>query len=132
MNLHLEPEEKAKTDIRELKIVEIAQTENQQKFLKNTPILKLHKKTNEIILDNLTKIVGIDPIALDYRLGNRSAVEWILEQYKPKREIENLEFCDYNWTKLKPQVIDLLQKVVLVSIETQKIILEIAKLEKED
>lgn len=131
MNLHLEPEEKAKTDVGELKIVEIPQTENQQKFLKNTPILKLHKKTNEIALDNLTKIVGIDPIALDYRLGNRSAVEWILEQYKPKREIENLEFCDYNWTKLRPQVIDLLQKVVLVSIETQKIILEIAKLEKQ-
>ena len=121
MNLHLGKFEPQNL----LEIVEIPQTENQQKFVSNTPILKLDKKTNEIILDNLTKIVGISNKALEYKLGNRSAIEWILDQYKPKKETENDEFDNYNWTKLKPQVIDLLQKVHRISLKTQEIVLEL-------
>jgi predicted helicase len=120
MNLHLGKFEPQNL----LQIVEIPQTENQQKFVPNTVILKMNKN-KEIVLDNLTKIVGISNKALEYKLGNRSAIEWILDQYKPKKETENDEFDNYNWTKLKPQVIDLLQKVHRISLKTQEIVLEL-------
>ena len=47
--------------------------------------LKADKTTGQIILDDNTELTGISTIAWDYKLGNRSALEWILDQYKEKR-----------------------------------------------
>jgi predicted helicase len=38
----------------------------------------------EIILDPETSLKGLPAIAWDYKLGNRSALEWILDQYQEK------------------------------------------------
>ncbi|QFS49206.1 type ISP restriction/modification enzyme [Nostoc sphaeroides] len=37
-----------------------------------------------IILDDVTTLEGVPKIAWEYRLGNRCALEWILDQYKEK------------------------------------------------
>jgi predicted helicase len=47
--------------------------------------LKADKIANKIILDDITTLENIPQIAWEYKLGNRSALEWILEQYKEKK-----------------------------------------------
>ncbi|TAD75510.1 MAG: DNA methyltransferase [Oscillatoriales cyanobacterium] len=94
---------------------------------KETPKAKLKadKTKGAIILDDNTQLTGIPAIAWDYKLGNRSALEWILDQYKEKKPkdptIAQL-FNTYKFADYKEQVIDLLQRVCTVSICTMAII----------
>jgi len=48
-------------------------------------MLKADKEAGRIVLDTQTSLTGIPPEAWDYKLGNRSALEWILDQYKEKK-----------------------------------------------
>jgi predicted helicase len=60
-----------------------------------------------------------------YKLGNRSALEWVLDQYKEKKYTDKTiaeNFNTYRFADYKPQVIDLLKRVCTVSIETMRII----------
>ena len=93
--------------------------------------LKADKQTGEIEIDEITKLKGIPKEAWEYKLGNRSALEWILDQYKeknPKDKTIAEKFNTYRFADYKEQVIELLQKVTTVSVETIKII---KKMEKE-
>ena len=87
--------------------------------------LKADKTKGVISLDENTQLVGVEAIAWDYKLGNRSALEWILDQYKEKKPedptIAQL-FYTYKFADYKEQVIDLLQRVCTVSIRTMEII----------
>lgn len=68
---------------------------------------------------------GVPSVAWDYKLGNRSALEWVLDQYKekkPKDPTIREKFNTYRFIDYKEQVIDLLQRVCTVSVETMKII----------
>ncbi len=91
------------------------------------PKLKVNKDTGEIYLDNITTLSGIPSEVWDYKLGNRSALEWILDQYKEKKPkdptIAKL-FNTYKFIDYKDKVIDLLMRVTTVSVETMKIIKE--------
>lgn len=101
--------------------VDLAETEN----TKPKPKLKADQIKNEIILDTVTTLTNIPKMAWDYRLGNRSALEWILDQYKekkPKDETIAKQFNNYRFADYKEQVIDLLMRVCTVSVETIKII----------
>jgi predicted helicase len=60
-----------------------------------------------------------------YRLGNRSALEWVLDQYKektPKDLIIREKFNSYRFADYKERVIDLLMRVTRVSVETMEIV----------
>ena len=73
----------------------------------------------------MTRLEGVPAIAWDYKLGNRSALEWILDQYKekkPKDPTIAAKFNTYRFADYKEQVIDLLDRVCTVSVETMKII----------
>jgi predicted helicase len=90
------------------------------------PILKI--KDGNIEIDELTTLCGVPAQALAYKLGNRSAIEWILDQYKPYKSDDKTiqeQFNNYNFADYKEQVIDLLQKVCWVSVETMKIVGEL-------
>ncbi|MFN7285659.1 MAG: type ISP restriction/modification enzyme, partial [Dolichospermum sp.] len=69
-------------------------------------------------------------IAWEYMLGNRSALEWILDQYKEKKPKDPTiaeKFNTYRFADYKEQVIDLLMRVCTVSVETMKIIREMSE-----
>jgi predicted helicase len=88
------------------------------------PKLKADKETGTIILDEATTLTGIPKEAWDYKLGNRSALEWILDQYKEKKPTDPTiaeKFNTYRFADYKTQVIDLLKRVCTVSMETMKI-----------
>jgi predicted helicase len=64
-------------------------------------------------------------VAWDYRLGNRSALEWILDQYKekkPKDPTIREKFNTYRFADHKEKVIDLLMRVATVSVRTVGIV----------
>lgn len=63
--------------------------------------------------------------AWEYRLGNRSALEWILDQYKEKTSKDptiRAKFSTYRFADRKEKVIDLLKRVTRVSVETMKVV----------
>lgn len=88
-------------------------------------MLKADRENGQIIIDGATRLLGIPPEAWDYKLGNRSALEWILDQYKekkPKDPTIREKFNTYRFADYKEQVIDLLARVTRVSVETVAII----------
>ena len=48
------------------------------------PKLKSDPATGTIQIDEDTQLTGIPAAAWDYRLGNRSAIDWVLDQHKEK------------------------------------------------
>jgi predicted helicase len=89
--------------------------------------LKADKEIGRIELDEITTLAGIPTIAWEYKLGNRSAMEWILGQYKEKKPTDQTiaeKFNTYRFADYKEKVIDLLQRVCTVSVRTMEIIKE--------
>ncbi|HEY8690275.1 MAG TPA: type ISP restriction/modification enzyme, partial [Chitinophagaceae bacterium] len=89
--------------------------------------LKALKETGIIQLDENTELHGIPSAAWEYKLGNRSALEWILDQYKEKKPTDPTiaeKFNTYKFADYKDKVIDLLKRVCTVSVETMKIVKE--------
>lgn len=87
--------------------------------------LKADKANGSIELDEKTTLTGIPPEAWYYKLGNRSALEWVLDQYKEKKPLDPTiaeKFNTYRFADYKEQVIDLLKRVCTVSVETMEIV----------
>jgi predicted helicase len=88
-------------------------------------MLRANKDSGSIQLDSETQLTGVPPEAWTYTLGNRSALEWILDQYKektPKDPTIREKFNTYRFADHKEKVIDLLKRVTRVSVETMKIV----------
>jgi predicted helicase len=77
--------------------------------------------TGSIQIDEDTQLTGIPPEAWAYRLGNRSAIDWVLDQHKektPRDPTIRAKFNTYRFADYKEICIALLAKVVTVSLET--------------
>jgi predicted helicase len=96
-----------------------------EKNRQNVTRLKADKKLGRIVLDDKTVLQDIPKEAWEYKLGNRSALEWILDQYKektPKDPTIKKDFNSYQFEDYKDHVIDLIQRLVTVSVESLRII----------
>ena len=92
-------------------------------------ILRSDKERGIITLDERTSLTGIPPEAWEYRLGSRSALEWVLDQYKerqPKDPTIRERFNTYRFADHKDRVIDLLGRVCAVSVFTTTIVDELS------
>jgi predicted helicase len=81
-------------------------------------------------VDTVTTLRGVPAEAWEYRLGTYSALEWVLERYKektPKDPTIREKFNTYKFADYKEKVIDLLQRVCSVSVETMRIIEQMPK-----
>ncbi len=95
-------------------------------------ILGADKSRGTITLDERTTLAGVPAQAWEYRLGNRSALEWVLDQYKekkPKDPTIRERFSSYRFSDHKERVIDLLRQVCAVSVATMEIVDSMAQLE---
>ena len=89
------------------------------------PKLKANTETGEIYIDENSTVSGIPPLAWEYKLGNRSAIEWILDQYKEKIPTDTTikeKFNAYCFADYKETVIDLIQRITTVSVRTMEIV----------
>lgn len=76
-------------------------------------------------MDSETRLTVLPPAAWDYRLGNRSGLDWVLDQHKeetPKDPTIRACFNTYRFADHKERVIDLLARVARVSVETMAIV----------
>ncbi|MBB1127345.1 type ISP restriction/modification enzyme, partial [Thiospirillum jenense] len=83
--------------------------------------LKANKTDGTIEIDSATTLMEIPAVAWEYQLGSRSALEWVLDQYKertPKDSTIREQFNTYQFADYKEQVIELLARVCRVSVET--------------
>ncbi len=89
------------------------------------PALKADKATGIITLDSETTLSGVPPAAWAYQLGNRCAIDWVLDQYKekkPKDPTIRAKFDTYRFADHKERVIDLVCRVTTVSAQTVAIV----------
>ena len=92
-------------------------------------ILRADKERGIIRLDGETTLSGVPPEAWEYRLGSRSALEWVLDQYKerkPRDPTIRERFNTYRFADYKERVIDLLGRVCAVSAFTSTIVDELS------
>ena len=88
-------------------------------------ILRADKSRGTITLDERTALSGVPEKAWEYRLGSRSALEWVLDQYKerkPRDPTIREKFNTYRFSDHKERVIDLLRRVCAVSVATMEIV----------
>ena len=118
MDLHIGYESVAPA---KLKRIDVPDKKGRKAGLPPKCILKADKGGGRIVVDSETTLTGIPPEAWDYKLGNRSALEWILDQYKekkPKDPTIREKFNTYRFADYKEKVLDLLMRVTTVSVQT--------------
>ncbi|MCY7346491.1 MAG: N-6 DNA methylase, partial [Pyrinomonadaceae bacterium] len=121
-DLDLTPKKKIKqNDL----FTDTAKTGDEPFIAKPKTKLRADKINGAIEIDSHTTLTGIPPLAWEYKLGNRSALEWILDQYKEKKPQDATiaeRFNTYKFEDYKESVIDLLKRVTNVSVKTMEIV----------
>ncbi|MFI0984987.1 DEAD/DEAH box helicase [Streptomyces exfoliatus] len=90
--------------------------------------MKILKKQNEvdrstIVYNSRVTLSNIPEEAYLYQLGSRSAIEWIIDRYQVKVDKASGIVNDPNdWSDDPRYIIDLLLRIVTVSLETMKIV----------
>ena len=85
--------------------------------------MKLSKEDKiSLIYNNFLTLSGIPPKVFDYRLGTRSALEWVIDQYRVKTDKRSGIVNDPNRADDPQYIVQLIGKVITVSLETVDII----------
>jgi predicted helicase len=107
-----------------LERVDVEDTKARAAGLQPKAMLKSDAEAGSITLDSETTLHCIPKEAWTYKLGNRCAIDWVLDQYKekkPKDPTIREKFDTYRFADYKEKVIDLLARVTTVSVETARI-----------
>ncbi|MGW3819551.1 DEAD/DEAH box helicase [Streptomyces sp. NPDC005046] len=87
------------------------------------PKVKSQADRSTIVYNTRIKLTNIPEEAYRYQLGARSAIEWIIDRYQVKVDKESEIVNDPNeWSDDPRYIIDLLKRIVTVSLETMKIV----------
>ena len=78
-------------------------------------------KTSLKVNESLT-LAGIPPEVFEYRLGNRSALDWVIDQYRVTEDSRSGIVSDPNREDDPEYIVKLVGRVVAVSLETVKIV----------
>ena len=84
--------------------------------------MKLSKDKTQIVYNDFLTFDGIPSKAFDYRLGNRSALEWVIDQYRVKTDKRSGIVNDPNREDDPQYIVKLIGKVITVSLETVEIV----------
>ena len=84
--------------------------------------MKLSRDKTGIKYNDFLTLDGIPAKVFDYRLGNRSALEWVIDQYRVKMDKRSGIVNDPNRADDPEYIVRLVGKVVAVSLETVEIV----------
>ena len=84
--------------------------------------MKLSKDKTQLVYNDFLTLEGIPAKAFDYRLGNRSALEWVIDQYRVKTDKRSGIVNDPNRADDPRYIVKLIGKVIAVSLETVEIV----------
>jgi predicted helicase len=84
--------------------------------------MRLSKDRTSLQVNPSLRLAEIPPGAFDYRLGNRSALEWIVDQYQVRRDAGGNAVSDPNREDDEEYIVRLVGRIITVSLETQRIV----------
>ena len=84
--------------------------------------MKLSKDKTALVVNDSLTLAGIPPDVFAYRLGNRSALEWVIDQYRVKTDERSGIRSDPNRPDDEEYIVRLIGQVVRVSLETVNIV----------
>jgi predicted helicase len=115
-----------------LKYIETSAPKNKPTAQKSVPWLpftyrvidkmRLAKDRKSLRVNDSLTLSGIPPEAYDYRLGNRSALEWVIDQYQVTEDKRSGIRSDPNRASDPEYIVRLVGKVIRVSVETVRIV----------
>lgn len=111
----------------------LEQIENREaEFSLRVEKMRLSKDKTELRYNDFLTLQNIPPEVYEYRLGNRSALEWIVEQYQVSTDARSGITNDPNREDDPNYILRLIGQNVAVSLETVKTVKEIEKLKLTD
>ena len=84
--------------------------------------MKLSKDITCIRYNDFLTLAGVPPETFDYRLGNRSALDWVINQYQVKTDKRSGITNDPNRPDDPQYIVKLIGKVITISLETVKLV----------
>ena len=84
--------------------------------------MRLSKDKTQLRYNDFLTLDGIPAEAYDYRLGNRSALEWVIDQYRVKVDKRSGIVNDPNRETEPQSIVDLVGRVISVSLRTVEIV----------
>jgi hypothetical protein len=92
--------------------------------------MKLSKDKSALVYNDWLTLEGIPAAVHEYRLGNRSALDWVVDQYRVERAKDNPDemVSDPNRADDEEYIVRLVGQVVTVSVETMRIVAELPSL----
>ncbi len=84
--------------------------------------MKLSKDKTQLKYNDFLTLDGIPAEVFDYRLGNRSALEWVVDQYRVKVDKRSGIKNDPNREGEPQYIVDLVARVINVSLKTVEIV----------
>ena len=84
--------------------------------------MRLSKDKTTLVYNKALTLENIPPEVDQYRLGHRSALEWVVDQYRVKTDKASGIVNDPNRPDDPAYIIELIGRVVTVSLETQRIV----------
>ena len=84
--------------------------------------MRLSKDKLRLAVNPSLTLAGIPPEAFECRLGNRSALEWVIDQYQVSTDKRSGITSDPNRADDAEYIVRLVGQVIRVSLETVKIV----------
>ena len=91
----------------------------------NVEKMRLSKDKTQLKYNDFLTLDGIPPEVYEYRLGNRSALEWVVDQYRVKVDKRSGIMNDPNRANQPRYIVDLIERVTHVSLRTVEIVGEL-------
>ena len=84
--------------------------------------MRLAKDRKSLKVNDTLTLAGIPPEAFEYRLGNRSALEWVIDEYQVTEDKRSGIRSDPNRADDPEYIVKLVGRVIRVSVETVRIV----------
>ena len=84
--------------------------------------MRLSKDKTQLKYNDFLTLDGIPAAAYEYRLGNRSALEWVVDQYRVKTDKRSGIVNDPYRASEPRYIVDLIGRVIYVSLRTVEIV----------
>jgi predicted helicase len=84
--------------------------------------MRFSKDKTTLFYNDFLTLKGIPPETFEYRLGNRSALEWVIDQYQVSTDKRSGIVNDPNRADNPEYIVRLIGQVITVSLETNKIV----------
>jgi predicted helicase len=89
--------------------------------------MRLSTDRRVVVVNESLRLGPVPAECFEYRLGNRSALEWVLDQYQVSKDSRSGIVSDPNNLDDEEYIVRLVGKVVTVSVETVRLVKELTQ-----